>query len=32
LGAAAFLSKPLCGGVLLQCVLGIVHLSHLEGK
>jgi FixJ family two-component response regulator len=24
LGAAAFLSKPLCRGVLLQCILGIV--------
>src|SRR5580658_6354341 len=24
LGAAAFLSKPLCRGVLLQCVLGLV--------
>jgi FixJ family two-component response regulator len=32
LGAAAFLSKPLCRGVLLQCVLGLVGLSHQEGK
>jgi len=32
LGAAAFLSKPLCRGVLLQCVLGIIDLPHLEGN
>ena len=32
LGAAAFLSKPLCRGVLLRCVLGLVGLSHPEGK
>ena len=32
LGAAAFLSKPLCRGVLLRCVLGLVGLSHQEGK
>jgi FixJ family two-component response regulator len=32
LGAAAFLSKPLCRGVLLQCILGIVNSSHLEGN
>jgi FixJ family two-component response regulator len=32
LGAAAFLSKPLCRGVLLQCVLGIVDSPQLEGK
>jgi len=32
LGAAAFLSKPLCRGVLLQCVLGIIDLSNLEGR
>jgi FixJ family two-component response regulator len=30
LGAAAFLSKPLCRGVLLQCVLGIIDLPHVE--
>jgi FixJ family two-component response regulator len=32
LGAAAFLSKPLCRGVLLQCVLGIIKPSHWEGQ
>ena len=31
LGAAAFLSKPLCRGVLLQCVLGIINPPQLEG-
>jgi FixJ family two-component response regulator len=32
LGAAAFLSKPLCRGVLLQCVLGILDSPQLEGE
>src|ERR1039457_3756241 len=32
LGAAAFLSKPLCRGVLLQGVLGIIDLPQLEGN
>lgn len=32
LGAVAFLSKPLCRGVLLQCVLGIINSPHLEGE
>jgi len=32
LGATAFLSKPLCRGLLLQCVLGIVDPSPSEGK
>jgi FixJ family two-component response regulator len=31
LGAAAFLSKPLCRGVLLQCILGIINPLPLEG-
>jgi FixJ family two-component response regulator len=32
LGASAFLSKPLCRGVLLQCVLGIIDFPQLESE
>ncbi|MGC9946450.1 MAG: response regulator [Bryobacteraceae bacterium] len=32
LGAAAFLSKPLCRGVLLRCVLGVINSPELEGE
>jgi FixJ family two-component response regulator len=32
LGASVFLSKPLCRGVLLQCVLGIIDFPQLESE